>query len=191
MFFRFVFFVDRAVYRALKGLIANPRFICNGYFGNADNAIIHFRMMITVIDNNRNVQSRNNAQNEYVIAFPPRSSMGLELEPVIISTNPPRQIGCRVKDYYFGMDFLEGAYVPNGNGETLWTKDYLMRTVKVGDVICKVEDERVVSKSFVEILSLLRELRNSDRPRFISFRNISSHGKKELSQHLSYKPALF
>ena len=114
------------------------------------------------------------SQNEYALTFPPRTAMGLELEPVILSTNPPRQIGCRVKDFYFGTDFIEGLNIPNTN--FLWNREFLMERVKIGDVICKVDDERVVSKSFVEILAMLRDLRNSDRSRLITFRNISSHG---------------
>lgn len=114
-------------------------------------------------------------KNEYVLNFPPRTAMGLELEPVILSTNPPRQIGCRVKDFYFGADFIEGLNIPNTN--VLWTRDFLMARVKIGDVICKVDNEGVVSKSFAEILTLLRDSRNTDRCRSITFRNISSHGK--------------
>ena len=117
----------------------------------------------------------NEISNEYEIIFPPRTSMGLELEPIIISTNPPRQIGCRVKDFYFGPDFMEGLLMHNAE---LWTKDTLMSRVKIGDVICKVGYERVVSKPFAEILKLLKDSRNSDKPRRITFRNISLHGEK-------------
>lgn len=63
------------------------------------------------------------------------------------------------------------------NTNYLWNRDFLMERVKIGDVICKVDNERVVSKSFVEILTMLRDLRHSDQPRLITFRNISSHGK--------------
>lgn len=124
-----------------------------------------------------------NSENEYVLTFPPRTAMGLELEPVILSTNPPRQIGCRVKDFYFGTDFIEGINIPSTN--VLWTKDFLMARVKVGDVICKVDNERVVSKSFAEILAMLRDLRNTDRCRLITFRNISSHGKCKINNNRS------
>lgn len=114
-------------------------------------------------------------QHEYVMSFPSGSSMGLELEPVIISINPPKQIGCRVKDYYFGTDFVEGIMLSDGSNH--WTKEYLMGNVNVGDVICKVDDERVVSKSFPEILSLLRNLKNLGTSHVVTFRNISAHCK--------------
>lgn len=124
--------------------------------------------------NSSHEHGKNQISNEYVLVFPPRTAMGLELEPVIISTNPPRQIGCRVKDFYFGSDFIESLPMPNAES---WSKDLLMSRVKIGDVICKVDNERVVSKSFAEILVLLKDLRNTDRPRHITFRNISLHGK--------------
>ena len=113
-------------------------------------------------------------QREYIIAFPPKSSMGLELEPVITSTNPPRQIGCRVKDFYFGTDFSEGFVLPNSD---IWTREYLTHRIQVGDVVCKVDDDRVVSKSFTDILTLLRTLKNSETHRLVTFRNISAHCK--------------
>eukprot|EP01039_Chlorochromonas_danica_P013980 gene13980-16257_t len=47
-------------------------------------------------------QSAPRGKVEYVVLFPP-GAMGLELEPVIKSSE--REIGCRIKDFYFGVDY--------------------------------------------------------------------------------------
>jgi hypothetical protein len=50
------------------------------------------------------------SSSKYDIQFPSGSSMGFELEPVIVSNNPPRQIGCQIRDFYFGTDFIDNNH---------------------------------------------------------------------------------
>lgn len=83
--------------------------------------------------------------------------MGLELEPVIVSSE--REIGCRVKDYYFGLDYSGIA------------EDILQDSVSIGDIITHIESRNVQSAKFSDILDLLRSLKDSDRK--IVFKNIS------------------
>ena len=83
--------------------------------------------------------------------------MGLELEPVIVSSE--REIGCRVKDYYFGLDYSGIA------------EDILQDSVSIGDIITHIESKNVQSAKFADILGLLRSLKDSDRK--IVFKNIS------------------
>ena len=98
--------------------------------------------------------------------------MGLELEPVIVSSE--REIGCRVKDYYFGLDYSGIA------------EDILQDSVSIGDIITHIESRNVQSAKFSDILSLLRSLKDSDRS--IVFKNISI--SCELLFRLSYIPQL-
>jgi hypothetical protein len=101
-----------------------------------------------------------NKQCQYEIAFPP-GSMGLEFEPVITSSE--RTIGCRVKDYYFGLDY---------NGIE---RSYIEEHIAVGDIITKVNNTSVVSMPFGNILDLLRSLVAVSRP--VSFKNITASCK--------------
>lgn len=97
---------------------------------------------------------------EYEVEFPV-GPMGLELEPVIISSE--RQLGCRVKDFYFGTD--HSGVDP----------EMVMRCVGVGHVISRIDGVSVISLSFPEILNMLREAK--DRPKKVLFKNISASCK--------------
>ena len=92
----------------------------------------------------------------FEIRFPP-GPMGLELEPIITSSE--RQIGCRVKDYYFGIDH-DGV-----------DPDYVKSNVAIGDIIVQVQGENVLSTKFVDILDKLRSLRENYK--LITFKDIS------------------
>lgn len=94
---------------------------------------------------------------EYVVLFPP-GAMGLELEPVIKSSE--REIGCRVKDFYFGVDYngIEPAQ--------------LERLVNTGDIICAIDDINVKSLPFPDVVDLLRSRRNNQR--VIRFKNMNA-----------------
>lgn len=94
---------------------------------------------------------------EYSIVFPP-GSMGLELEPIIISSS--NQIGCRVKDFYFDL---------NHNGINC---DYLLDKVSIGDIITTVQNQVILSSRFTDILDTLRSLK--DQNRTIIFKNVSA-----------------
>ena len=100
---------------------------------------------------------QHNQQSQYEIEFP-AGSMGLELEPVITSSE--RTIGCRVKDFYFGISY-DGL-----------DRDYLQEHVMIGDIIAKVNGTSVVSLPFNNILDMLRSL--VDKPRQIVFKNITA-----------------
>ena len=97
--------------------------------------------------------------SQYDINFPP-GSMGLELEPVIISSE--RQIGCRVRDFYFELDH-EGI-----------SADELKSKVSIGDIIWYVGGDSVLSAKFDEILNSLRSMRSEWRT--ITFKSISASG---------------
>ena len=106
-------------------------------------------------------QKSNQGQRaRYKIEFPP-GPMGLELEPVIKSTE--REIGCRVKDFYFAVDHC-GV-----------TPEFLLARVKLGDMISSINGEDIKSWPFAAILDKLRSLK--DQTRIISFRNISASCK--------------
>lgn len=88
--------------------------------------------------------------------------MGLELEPVITSSE--RTIGCRVKDYYFGIayDGIDQAFI--------------QEHVMIGDIIAKINGTSVVSLPFNGILDMLRGLTTTSRT--IVFKNITASCKK-------------
>lgn len=92
----------------------------------------------------------------YEVRFP-KGPMGLELEPIITSSE--RQIGCRVKDYYFGIDH-DGV-----------DPEYIKSHVAIGDIIIQIQGENVLSTKFTDILEKLRSLRDSYK--LITFKDIS------------------
>lgn len=93
----------------------------------------------------------------YEVAFPP-GAHGLELEPVIISSE--RSIGCRVKGFYFSVDH-EGI-----------DRDYLEAVVEIGDIVCVIDGVNILSMHFDSILSILKGIRDKDR--VIVFKNVSA-----------------
>jgi hypothetical protein len=92
-----------------------------------------------------------------IVEFPP-GPMGLVLEPVIRSSE--REIGCRVKDYYFGVN------------HTGIDAEKLQELVEIGDVVTFIGSKNVQSARFSDILDLLRSLK--DDKRVISFKNVST-----------------
>jgi hypothetical protein len=100
---------------------------------------------------------------QYEIRFPP-GPMGLELEPVIISSE--RQIGCRVCDFYFELDH---------NGIQ---REELLSKVSVGDVMKTIDGQNVLSSKFEDILELLRERRSQHK--IVVFKNISASGRRAI-----------
>ncbi len=93
----------------------------------------------------------------YTIEFP-CGSMGLELEPVITSSE--REIGCRVRDFYFGLDHV------GISAEEIKSK------VTIGDIIWNISGENVLSSKFNDILELLKKLKMVKR--VVVFKRISS-----------------
>ena len=72
--------------------------ISSGSYGN-------YTSSITNTNSNSNSLPTSNhhvfsGSRTYTVSFPP-GPMGLELEPIIISSHGERQLGCRVKDFYF------------------------------------------------------------------------------------------
>jgi len=92
-----------------------------------------------------------------MVEFPP-GPMGLELEPVIRSSE--REIGCRVKDFYFGVDH-RGI-----------DPDKLQELVNAGDVVTFIGSQNVQSARFSDILDLLRSLK--DAKRVVTFKDMST-----------------
>jgi hypothetical protein len=107
----------------------------------------------------KSVKVEKQSKKQYEVQFP-TGSMGLELEPVIISSE--RQLGCRVKDFYFDIDY-QGL-----NPEVLQSR------VAIGDIISTINGESVNTLSFNDILNKLRQLRDSKR--IIGFKNITASG---------------
>lgn len=100
---------------------------------------------------------QHNQQCQYEIVFP-AGAMGLELEPVITSSE--RTIGCRVKDFYFGISY-DGI-----------DQSFLQEHIMIGDIIAKINETPVVSLPFNSILDLLRSLTGTSRT--IVFKNITA-----------------
>ena len=115
-----------------------------------------------------------NLRVKYKIEFPP-GSMGLELEPVIKSSE--REIGCRVKDYYFAPDHegIEPAFIQS--------------RVNIGDIISSINGEDIKSWPFANIVDKLRELRDVNR--VISFKNITASCKYILRLKKKIYPAIY
>jgi len=97
----------------------------------------------------------------YSLEFP-AGPMGLELEPVIHSSE--RKIGCRVKDFYFGV------------GHSGIDPAVLQYRVSPGDIIVSIEGEVVLSSKFLDILEMLKSLR--ERSRTVAFKKIISEPSK-------------
>ena len=100
--------------------------------------------------------------NIYTILFPP-GSMGLDLEPLISSLSPERYIGCRVKDFYFGID------------HTGIEEEYVRSTVSQGDIISSIDGCEVLFSQFHDILEKLRGLKLKSRK--ISFKKLCPESK--------------
>ena len=104
--------------------------------------------------------ARNHSSDDrakYEIEFPP-GAMGLDLEPVLISSE--RQLGCRVKDFYFAVDHVGIS------------KDYVEKAVNIGDIIYHIDGKSMLSVPFQEILSTLRALKSQYR--IVGFKNVSA-----------------
>jgi len=97
----------------------------------------------------------NIRKSSYVVEFP-IGSMGLELEPVIISKE--RKIGCRVRGFYYSKDH----YGINSNE--------LERQVSKGDIISTIQDKSVISSPFDRILTELMTLKS--RTKSIGFKSV-------------------
>lgn len=97
---------------------------------------------------------------DYSVEFPP-GPMGLELEPLIRSAE--REIGCRVKDYFFTLDH-DGV-----------DRSFLESKVKIGDIISYIDGQDVRSLPFVQIVNLLKSLKSQKK--IIWFKNISAQCK--------------
>lgn len=104
-----------------------------------------------------NVKNTPKSKIKYKIEFPP-GNMGLDLEPVVVSSE--REIGCRVKDFYFGVDH-EGID-PN----------FIYANISVGDIITAINGEDIKSWPFTRILEKLRSLREVKKT--LHFKNITA-----------------
>lgn len=81
--------------------------------------------------------------NKYTVEFPP-GAMGLNLEPVIISHDPERKLGCKVKAFYFDESY-SGI-----------SKEILCAHISVGDVLDNIDGSNVYLSPFDDILHMLR-----------------------------------
>ena len=117
------------------------------------------------------VQRRNLGGVLYDIIFPP-GAMGLDLEPLISSVSPERLIGCKVKEFYFGIDH-------SGIDE-----NKLRSLVSPGDIISAINGAEVLFSQFHDILNQLRNLKLSHRK--ITFKKLSADGESEHSMIPSF-----
>lgn len=103
--------------------------------------------------------------------------MGLDLEPVVISST--RQVGCRVKDYYFDLEH-------DGIDPTL-----VQSTVSLGDVLDSIDGQTVLSIPFPDIVTMLRSLKSKSRVVVFRRMTLDCEDTHRLSlQHLdSYSPS--
>lgn len=101
---------------------------------------------------------------QYDFEFP-SGSMGLELEPVIVSS--AKRVGCRVKHFHYDFDY-------NGHDPS-----HLEANVFVGDIVSKINGEVVVAWTFEDILMKLRSLRNEKK--MITFKNVTATCKLSLT----------
>lgn len=97
------------------------------------------------------------------VTFPP-GNMGLDLEPLISSVSPERLIGCRVKDFYFGIDH-------SGISE-----EQLRATLSPGHIIASINGEEVLFAQFMDILEKLRSLKPHQRK--VCFKTLSTEESK-------------
>ena len=97
------------------------------------------------------------------VTFPP-GNMGLDLEPLISSVSPERLIGCRVKDFYFGVDHC-------GISE-----EQLRATLSPGHIIASINGEEVLFAQFMDILDKLRKLKPHQRK--VCFKTLSTEESK-------------
>jgi hypothetical protein len=116
-----------------------------------------------------NVSPRSKGKYLYEVRFPP-GPMGLELEPIITSSE--RQIGCRVKDYYFGIDH-DGV-----------DPEYIKSVVSIGDIIIQIQGENMLSTKFVDVLDKLRSLRENFK--IVTFKDISLSRKYQFIYIMIY-----
>jgi len=109
-------------------------------------------------DKNKHCGQISSSKSQYDITFPV-GSMGLELEPVIISTE--RRLGCRVRDFYFAQNH-QGI-----------RKSDVKKLVQPGDIIASIQGKSVISVSFEKILEELISLKS--QVRVVGFKNIGSN----------------
>ena len=102
-------------------------------------------------------QKNSSNDKQYDLEFP-CGSMGLELEPVIVSS--AKRIGCRVKHFHYDFDY-------NGLQPT-----FLESQVFPGDIISKINGEVVVAWTFEDILMKLRALKNEAKT--VTFKNVTA-----------------
>jgi hypothetical protein len=77
-----------------------------------------------------------------------------------VITSSERQIGCRVKDYYFRED------------HTGISRVFLRQTVRIGDIITHIEGEAIFAWPFPSIIEKLRKISNEERT--IVFKNLQT-----------------
>lgn len=99
----------------------------------------------------------------------PVGSMGLDLEPLISSVSPERLIGCRIKDFYFGIDH-------SGIDERA-----LRAVVAPGHIVASIDGEEVLFAQFMDILNKLRQLKLKERK--ICFKALSTEESKFAMLH--------
>ena len=103
------------------------------------------------------------------VKFPP-GNMGLDLEPLISSVSPERLIGCKVKDFYFGID------------HTGITEAEAKSLICPGDILSSINGKEVLFVQFMDILNMLRGLKAEERS--VCFKRLSSDDSKLYDPHL-------
>lgn len=122
--------------------------------------------IVDVASVSRRSKSGTKASNLVKVTFPP-GNMGLDLEPLISSVSPERLIGCRIKDFYFGVD------------HTGIDEDSLRAAIGPGHIIASINGQEVLFAQFMDILEKLRQLKHEQRT--ICFKTLSTEESSGIS----------
>ena len=111
-------------------------------------------------------QTPNGKRVEYTIHFSP-GPIGLKLEPVVRNTHS--EIGCRV------MKFVESK-----KNDKL-SQAQRSGKINIGDIFVSIEGTNIMSRSYSEIIEILRASTSSTKGRTITFRSVRNPNPKQVS----------
>ena len=95
------------------------------------------------------------------IIFPP-GAMGLVLEPLIPSEASKREIGCKVKEFQFGID---DTGIDEGNLRSL---------IMPGDILSAINGSKVLFHKFHDVMTQLELLKHKQKR--ITFKKFRANG---------------
>ena len=111
-------------------------------------------------------QTPNGKRIEYTIHFSP-GPIGLKLEPVVRNTTS--EIGCRVLKFV-GSKKNEEPSQAQRSGK-----------INIGDIFVSIDGTNIMSRSYSEIIEILRVSASSTKGRTITFRSVRNSNPKQVS----------